>query len=518
MIKTEIKQPLELNEIDLLSKIGQIQKINLESKAREYKKGLGQYFTDPEIASFMGSIVDFKDYKKDEINFLDSCAGYGILTIAFTIECIKSNSQVKTINVTLYEVDSSIIPELQKVIENLKEVVEETGKEFNYRIINEDFILERPDLSLNEKFDFSVINPPYFKYSVADSKYSKSTKDIFKGDPNIYASFIAVTTELLEENGQAVIISPRSFLNGLYFKGFRNFLLDNVKFDQIHLFKSRSKVFLDSKILQENIIFKITKTKKRTETIKITSSNSSIDLNSFNTEFYNSKIIIDETNLERIIRVPEDKSNYKILEIAAKLNSGFVNDGFFISTGPVVEHRSLEFIRSCSTSLNSKMTPLIKSHNVGLMRVMWDGRHKKDLQIYGDKTKSKFIIPNKRYVILKRFTSKDEPKRIIAGIYEPIPGKDFIGITNKLNYIGVEKEDLDLVTALGLATVLNSSFMDKYYRSISGSTQVNATDVRVLKFPKLEDVQEIGNCIKKRGVFNQDVINEIFERYLENYE
>jgi adenine-specific DNA-methyltransferase len=84
-----------------------------------------------------------------------------------------------------------------------------------------------------------------------------------------------------------------------------------------------------------------------------------------------------------------------------------------------------------------------------------------------------------------------------------------IAFGNKINYIGVLGSELSTIEAFGLATVLNSSFMDKYFRCISGNTQVNATETRVMKFPDRDQIKEIGDRVHKLKLFETAIIDSI---------
>ncbi len=497
----------------MVKEVGLKQKEFLAKKEKKEQKVLGQYFTDASIAEYMSSLIDDKILPDGVVRILDCGAGHGVLTVSTALYCMDKG--VENIHAVLYEIDPIVIPELTATMESLTETFISHGKQFSYEIFHENFIVARPDLNSTEKFDISVINPPYFKYSAKDSIYAKATKDLFKGDPNIYASFVAVMLSSLKDTGQGVVISPRSFLNGLYFKGFRKFLLKDNSLHRIHIFKSRSKVFLDSEVLQENIIFKIEKGKKQPNEVTVSSSHGTADLSEPSIEKYSSKIIIDKSNEESIIRIPETIEDYRILEKAEKLSSTFTDEGYFISTGPVVDFRTREFLVEDMKHENS--VPLIKIHNVLTTGVVWDGSHKKDLKFQLLDSYEKHLSKNRKYVILKRFTAKDEPRRLVAGVYSPIENEfGLVGIVNKLNYLGLKDEQIGDEEADGLAALFNSSFMDNYYRCISGNTQVNATDIRVLRFPKRDTVKLIGKEIRKLDSITSDKIDNIVNNYLFN--
>ena len=124
-------------------------------------------------------------------------------------------------------------------------------------------------------------------------------------------------------------------------------------------------------------------------------------------------------------------------------------------------------------------------------------------------------MKNGNFVLLKRFSSKDEKRRLVSGVHlGKAQDYDLIGFGNKTNYIGVTDGNLTKNEAYGLAAVFNSSFMDRYFRCISGNTQVNATEIRVMKFPSCEQVQEIGKQIQKFKTPDASEIDKVVNKVL----
>ena len=468
-------------------------------KAKKY----AQYFTNIQIATFMAEMINNISFNKTRtLKILDAGAGEGILGIQAIKRCIKLG--YKAIELTFYEIDDELHPLIQKHFDDLKRHFDGQDVKIDIKIKSADFVLSRP----SEKYDISIINPPYFKYSVKTSAYADATSDLFKGNPNIYASFMAICVKSLKKSGILISITPRSFTNGLYFKGFRNFLYENVSFEHIHIFKSRDKVFKDSQVLQECVICKMIKSKQNGKVI-VSSSNSDIDIASPIINTYSKNLIIDMSNDLKMIHIPEDKREANILMQANLLESTFEKSEYFISTGPVVEHRTREFITEHNSNPNMKMyVPLIRPHNVTPMEVKLL-EHGKNAYFLISKSSKKHLLKNKTYILLKRFSTKDEKKRLIAGIlHANILTSEYVGIGNKINYIGAKDEELSNEEALGLSAVLNSRFMDDYFRCFSGNTQVNASEIRVMKFPSRKKVQCIGKEIQEKTT-TEDILEKI---------
>ena len=108
-------------------------------------------------------------------------------------------------------------------------------------------------------------------------------------------------------------------------------------------------------------------------------------------------------------------------------------------------------------------------------------------------------MPAGTYVLVERFTSKEERRRVVASIYNPERIRaPLIGSENHLNYFHLKGHGIPINLAKGLAAFLNSTILDGYFRQFSGHTQVNATDLRALKYPSKESLETLGRKISGR--------------------
>ena len=92
-----------------------------------------------------------------------------------------------------------------------------------------------------------------------------------------------------------------------------------------------------------------------------------------------------------------------------------------------------------------------------------------------------------------------------------VPGE--ICFENKTNYFHALGEPLDDGLAKGLWVFLNSTLVDKYFRQMNGHTQVNATDLRTLRYPTREQLISMGEAIDF-AEFNQACVDRIIESFI----
>lgn len=484
----------------------------IESIPKQKRKSIGQFFTQPEIAKFMSSLMECD---KETIKVLDAGAGSGILTATLCERCLEITT-IKNIHVDLYENNEDILPVLKKSMDHISNTINSNGKNFTYNIIEENFILynsnywhSRETKEENELYDVIISNPPYKKISKSD-KESLAMSSIVHGQPNIYFLFIAMATKLLKPEGEMIFINPRSFTSGAYFKKFRQYLFSNVQISNVHLFDSRGDVFNTEKVLQETLILRAVKTAQNVETVKITTS-SDATFKEINEIDVHSNLIIDKNTDNLYVLLPANEKEVEVIKLINSWSDTIPELGFKLSTGKVVDFRATEFIKS---NKEEGTVPLIWACNFNQNKIIHPVESEKNQQYIADnKNSSSLMLENKDYVLVKRLTSKEEARRVQSSLYFANELNEYkrIGIENHLNYIYKQDGDFEKEELYGLFTVLNSSYLDIYYRILNGSTQVNASEMNSIKIPNINVIKEMGRRVIKENNISVENCDKIIE-------
>jgi adenine-specific DNA-methyltransferase len=139
---------------------------------------------------------------------------------------------------------------------------------------------------------------------------------------------------------------------------------------------------------------------------------------------------------------------------------------------------------------------------------------KKPNAIINNEKTFRWLYANGYYTVVRRFSSKEEKRRIVARVIDPdaFPGFEWIGIENHLNVFHWGKQPINQLLARGLAIFLNSTVVDNHFRRFSGHTQVNAADLRFMKYPSRESLIELGRWAKHQEKITQEAIDEHVEK------
>lgn len=476
----------------------------LNEMPKEKRKQKGQFFTSKETAIFMASLFNLSNLPAT-IEILDPGAGTAILSTAL-ISRIISETQVQSIHLSCYENDSDVLPVLQKNLQYLKGHIEIS---FTYTIFTEDYILSQAkdfeNHVQNKKYDLIIGNPPYLRIKRNDEQ-ALSMPSVVHGAPNLYFLFASISLWELQDNAEMVYIIPRSWTSGEYFKAFRFYFLNEGKLKHIHLFVSRDKVFSQESVLQETIIIKVQKTTVIPETVTITSSKTNNDFENVSTISIPYTAAVSDKNM--YVYLPTSEDDVHTIQCINKYTNTLPDEGLRMKTGIVVDFRQQNELRK---EPGEHIIPLFYSQHIrnGRVNHMPSG---KDFDWIVD-TVSGLIQKNKNYMFCKRFTAKEERRRLQCGIYlaSDFQEYEYIGTQNKINFIDtIDGNNLSEPLVYGLYALFNSTLFDMYYRILNGSTQVNSTEINNIPVPPVSDMIEIGNRLIKV----QDLSTEICDKII----
>ena len=494
----------------------------------KHKKTKGQFFTPTQIARLMGS---FCMSSKSIIRILDPGCGTGILSCALIEKLVEQSSDIQFIELVVYEIDLDLIPYTRKSLDYLKEWIQEKGLDLSYQLLTTDFVLDNAAALSQEKvltlfetpkaktadFDLIISNPPYFKLSKDDPR-ALAAKELVSGQPNIYSIFMGIAARLLSHGGQLVFITPRSFASGNYFRAFRQLFFTTVQIEKIHLFSSRKDTFQRDSVLQETVILHARKEKiDPSRQVYLSSSAGISDINQPAVKYFSSSELLDINSSEKILHLPTSHKEEGILAMASSWVNVLKDFDISISTGPVVSFRAWDYIQNDYENGTVFLAPLFWLHNVGKMFLEWPKQAKEKGQYIKIEHGSRsLLIPNKNYILLRRFSTKDDKSRLIAAPYFCNYIKsDYIGVENKVNYIYRKNGHLDRNEVVGLCALLNSELFDTYFQIFNGNVNVSATELREMRFPPLETIKHIGNRIILANDYSLEhvnsIVNELFQ-------
>lgn len=448
--------------------------------ALKRKAELGQFMTPSSIARFMVSM--FPPSSLQTCRLLDAGAGTGALSCAFLDRWMAGGFGFELVDATAYEIDEKLRSRLAQHLAEYSRVTP--------HIIAGDYIKLATDEGLrNQGYTHAILNPPYRKIS-RQSSHRRALRSVGIETVNLYSAFVALAVGEVAMGGQIVAIIPRSFCNGPYYRPFRDFILARAAIHHIHLFESRSSAFKDDGVLQENIIVRLERGGLQgTVTVSTSTDDSFSDLIIHEHPFNR---IVFPNDPERFIHVPTTTGKSAI-ELAPSVRCSLADIGVKVSTGPVVDFRLKTHLRDMP---EPDTVPLIYPGHLSMAGTVWPApKLKKPNAIMRNHDTEKWLYPNGFYCVVRRFSSKEEKRRVMASLVNPATFGNYsaLGFENHINLFHENRCGLPEALARGLTVFLNTTAVDEYFRRFNGHTQVNATDLRLLKYPSRDALTELGN-------------------------
>lgn len=412
------------------------------------------------------------------VRILDLGSGSGILSAVTARRCAPGSS------VVAIEQDTDLATASEA---SLRQVCDDV------RVVNASVF----DVLLDARFDRVILNPPYKKTSPTVMPTSGGGVKV----TNLYAAFLVTAIQSLADGGECVAIIPRSWMNGDYFKDFRRWMLSECSLDAIAVYGSRQEHFKDMNILQEIMLLKVS---KRPQGATVTIYDEATPDEPLEAQQHESvpfaSLLMGHDRIVRINRQDPRLTGFSTL----------TEQGLWVSTGKLVWFRNRDLL---SDSQEPGGHPLYWSdnqhglttvHPVVCDRMQW---------VTGESDARNVVLPAGSYCLVNRFSAKEQRRRIIASHLDSVT--DFVA-DNKLNYVhqGTSRRTVPLAddVARGLTLWLSSSIIDEWYRQVSGSTQVNATDLRQVPCPSKAQLASLAERLPLTGNTGQRAIDESIER------
>ncbi len=475
---------------------------------------LGQYMTPPPIAEYMASLFGLGS---GEICVLDPGAGVGALTAAFIDRFVKRNTGKTSIALHCYEIDTTLIEYLKSTLRQIRELGRNSKVPITGQIHAQDFVHATVNAwgggHGRKKFTHVIMNPPYKKIK-SSHPHRAALRKIGLETSNLYTAFLYLAALHLTEAGEMVAIVPRSFCNGPYFSHFRKKFFEMMSITHVHVFKRRDQAFRNDNVLQENIILHAVKSGRCKRVVVSTSHGAqfcsdsksgeptTVDLTHRLMDYHE---LLHPQDVGMVIHLKGTDQEQAVAESLSRFEASLNDLDVQVSTGPVVGYRVRDYL--CAKHKRNSVPLLYPAHfQQGALR--WPTTRKPNAIALTDATR-KWLFPNKgHYVVTRRFSAKEERRRIVAAVYSSELPADLIGFENHLNVYHAGRNGFAGDLARGLCIYLNSTLVDLYFRQFSGHTQVNATDLRALTYPNRLVLERIGKLTEGKQL-SQEIIDTL---------
>lgn len=478
-------------------------RLRVSQSTDEAKKArLGQFLTPETTAVYMASL--FPD-APGRCHLLDAGAGIGSLSAAFFERWRRGEFRFEQVDVDAFELDPS-----------LHEALDETFATYRSAhcaatILADDFVLTASEwlggglfAESRPAYTHAILNPPYRKIH-SDSEHRQALRHVGIETVNLYSAFVSLAIALAAPGGQIVAIIPRSFCNGPYYRPFRDLLFARTALRHIHLFGSRNHAFRDDDVLQENVIIRLERGGVQgAVTVSASTDDSFSDLTSYEHSFH---AIVDPTDRERFIHIPTSPHQDAASDYRG-LTASLADLDVQVSTGPVVDFRLKQHLRALP---ESDTAPLLYASHFSGGTLSWPLiGGKKPNAIERSPATDQWLYPMGHYCVVRRFSSKEERHRVVASVVDPavFDGTAALGFENHLNVFHRQRAGIPPTLAHGLSAYLNTTTVDVAVRRFNGHTQVNATDLRALKYPTLAMLTALGEWAMSQQSPTQQMLDD----------
>jgi adenine-specific DNA-methyltransferase len=459
----------------------------------QYRKSLAMHFTPPSLSERLLSDLEIQGVSFDNGCFLDpACGGAAFLApialrmrAALKVQGASPRKILKYVEKYLFgmDIDSTLCALSQQFLKMaLYEEIRVVRREPTFRVTTGNSLYDLE--TLFGSVDVLVCNPPYRKISrqeIGGHRYNFD--EVIEAQPNMYGLFIALSIKLLKQNGVCALVTPTSFLSGQYFSKLRGFLMKEAQIMNIGMVNDRSGVFID--VLQETALTLLRRT-RRTHSSKTKAVVSVVSSDGSYLKVGSCTL----PNSGAAWPIPRTKTDVLLLEnVTSKFR---IKDyGYAVRIGSFVWNRDKRPVYMSAAEVKRRKVrtavPLLWSSDIKSGDVLrFDGAKKTNGEPcfvdLGDKSHRSII--RRSSLILQRVTSNDQSRRLVAAVVPQTLLKIYGGFVGENHTVILEQVvTKPALTPRQIVKLLGSYGIDRYFRCISGATNVSVFELSQLPLP-----------------------------------
>lgn len=465
------------------------------------RKRLAMFFTPVSLTNGLLQDITRQDVDFASQTFLDpACGGAAFLApIALRMrDSLRSQGKsprtiLKHIETHLYGTDlDGTLCALSKhfLCMALHEEIRTTNFIPDFRVHHANSLIELS--SMYGLIDVVICNPPYRKMTSTELEPLRAQyAEVIESQPNLYGLFIALCVRLLREGGYAALVTPTSFLSGQYFGALRRFLVRSATVEHIGMVSDRLGVFID--VEQETALTVLRR--DTSEAHKEVWANVSVvsGAGAYQTV---GRCLLPGTGA--VWPIPRAVNDVQLLHAAANAKWRLSDYGYRVRIGAYVWNRDkrpkFASLRDAKAARAHSAVPLIWSSDISLggsVRVDPIGRPDGDPRFVDLGNKRHNSIVTRPSAVLQRVTSNDQPRRLVAAEVSPSVLAEYGGFVGENHVVILEQiTDRPVLSPSKLSQLLGARIVERYFRCISGATNVSAFELNQLALP---DPQALNN-------------------------
>lgn len=333
--------------------------------------------------------------------------------------------------------------------------------------------------------DVVVCNPPFRKMSAAEvDEYAEEFADIIEAQPNLYALFIALCVKLLARGGTCALVTPTSFLSGQNFSKLRTFLLSQTKVLSIGMISDRQGVFID--VEQETALTLVRcelaghAPTAEAEVSVVSADGGYVDVG---------RCVLP--NSGATWPIPRTEDDVALLRCAAKSRASLADYGYAVRIGAFVWNRdtraTYRSAKSAARARGGTAVPLLWSSDIaldGALRFTGAPKANGERCFVNLGRRDHPSVVRRPSVLLQRVTSNDQRRRLVAAAVPKQLIKTYGGFVGENHTVILEQVASNpALTPTQLAQLLGTPPVDRYFRCLSGATNVSAFELGQLCLP-----------------------------------